>query len=301
MTLAAGVAGLLSATAVQAGPKIPAGSYQQSCTNIAINAELALTAKCAPINKDPGAFTQGTLPLNLYYECVGDISNNDARLECQRNPNSGRIQAANAGINYARQVILGLPSSAGDRLMGMRMLFQRGMDTSFFQMWNRDAVAKAYADDLGEPANGALRGQVIERAYQYVLGYSPPSDRAAFWDARLREGKGIGYINIVGEESTRLNASEIARKMTLLRVYKAGMGRNPDKGDQDYWVPRKETYQQMLDANRAWLYSARGAKDPTDTVRRALENKYAKTNVSDNDIKVAMAKYTEGKRIFDEM
>lgn len=79
------------------------------------------------------------------------------------------------------------------------------------------------------------------------------------------------------------------------------MGRPPTAAEQGHWTPRTENYSQMIEAHRNWLYSPQGAKDLSETVKRALTDKYAKKSVNDADVKNAMIQYANGKKIYDEM
>lgn len=72
------------------------------------------------------------------------------------------------------------------------------------------------------------------------------------------------------------------------------MGRIPTVGDFEYWMPRDATYQEIVNANRKYLYSAKGANDLTETVKRHLDDA-GKSNPSIADINGAIVKYSQKK------
>lgn len=124
-------------------------------------------------------------------------------------------------------------------------------------------------------------------------------DEQAYWEAQVAAQK-AWYATIVGAEREGLNKDKAARTQMLNRVCKAAFGRDAQAGDLDYWLPRDDTYRAVLDANRNWLYSAAGAKDLSETVRRALK---AAKGVEPNgeQVKAAAANLTPGRPIYVEM
>lgn len=147
----------------------------------------------------------------------------------------------------------------------------------------------------GKPVGVKATKDDIERAFQTVYGYSAPSNRFAFWSAQTAD-----YARIVAEETKRLNAEPLARKLLIAKVYKDTFGRVANKAEMDYWLPKAEYYKQIFDANRAFLYAPNGAKDLVETVKRALTTNNGKTP-NDGEIKTALEKYRKTKAIYDEM
>jgi hypothetical protein len=282
-----------------AAPAIPPGSYRQSCRNIKVDAtKLSLIADCDP--KDKGKFWEGTQPLDNYFYCVGDIWNDDGYLRCNKPVNSPKMVAARKAIAAGIESAFGRKAEASETVGWIRKMFSSGMDQTFEKGWTPLQARIFFNQYVARPENGELRTKIIKQAFHTVYGMETPAERQAFWDAKLKDG-GDAYTRVVADELSRMNASSIARKMTVLRVYKDTMGRPPTADESAYWTARTEHYQGMVDAARNWLYSPQGAKDLTETVRRALQDKYAQPSVSEQAVKDAMEKYAKTRKIFDEM
>ena len=95
-------------------------------------------------------------------------------------------------------------------------------------------------------------------------------------------------------------STEISVRLIITRAYKESFGRIPTKAETEYWTPQKKVFGEILDANRAFLYSPGGAKDLRETVARALYDNSG-GQPSDKQIGDAIEKYGKTKSIYVEM
>ena len=101
-------------------------------------------------------------------------------------------------------------------------------------------------------------------------------------------------------KSAAFPGAEDFRRNIIKNVYLTAMGRPAQASELDYWLPRKENFDQMIAASRTWLYSPSGAKDLRETIVRAYlaKNDQPPTNAF---IKNAIASLKPEKLIFKEI
>ena len=83
-------------------------------------------------------------------------------------------------------------------------------------------------------------------------------------------------------------------------AYVTAFGRMPTDGDLSYWQPRTEGYKEIVEANRAWLYSPRGVQDLVEAVTSVLKFNLNKTPSTD-EINTATSEYRKKRLVFTEM
>jgi hypothetical protein len=139
----------------------------------------------------------------------------------------------------------------------------------------------------------------VEAAFKDVYGFGASPKDVAFWNAEMLAGRG-GYQYITFVERNKLNSDKVIRRLMITNAYKKAMGRVPSPGDYDYWQPRAETFKELVEAARSYLYSPGGAKDLSETVSRALEAKTG-SKPSAEQVKEGVIRYSQTRAIFDEM
>lgn len=298
--------GLLMACAVngQAQQPNPPGSYLKSCNPVKAEGG-KLTAVCAsgnPYTILGGEAFVGASTIESFFECEGDISNNKGTLVCNRNPNSFKLKNAKAAIKYGMTQVLGIPP-AGDTetyyWLG-RMFSEGGLQPKYFQhqgLHSKDAE-DFFQKHLAAPKSGNVRKAVINQAFNDVYGWPAKPSDLAFWDTAFQKG-GNGYYMVLLVERPKLGTDKVIRRLVINNAYLKAFGRAASKGNFDYWMPRSETYKELVAAQRTWLYSANGQTDLNEMVSRAVQSKNGTTNVT--LILQATQKAKAGKLIYAEM
>lgn len=292
---------------------IPSGTYQNTCDTIATKGAV-LTAYCK--TKTPGQSTLSKVlgagaqfksanltSLDAYYECEGDISNNDGNLQCSRNPDSVLMKKAKAAIRRtARYVIGGVEPSDSTLSSYVRLMFSHNLQAKFF--------ASKYKAAGGDPeliamfnkeisTNTELKSKVIQNGYEEAYGRGPGPEQIASY---LNDSSVIHKGIVVNAERKLMkdDYSNLVRGIAIFNAYKDTMGRPPTAGDRQYWNPRIATYKEIAEASRAYLYSPNGAKDLLETIKRALEDKNGKEPDSEQ-VNKPLILYSQKKAIYDEM
>lgn len=163
-----------------------------------------------------------------------------------------------------------------------------------------DAVAgwKAW---LASPFTGdGNRTKVINAAYMEVYGVLPLAIERDVWMKRIKAQE-AWYAIIVSKEISGLNSADARRRDMITRAYNHAFGRPAnDTEDMPHWLPRKEHYRPLIQAQRQWLYSERGAKDLWFAAEKALTAKYKK-QPSPAEVNAAVEKFRPGRLIYIEM
>ncbi len=102
------------------------------------------------------------------------------------------------------------------------------------------------------------------------------------------------------KESAALNASPAARKAMIERAYQRAEGRAPYAGDAQFWGPKNEHFHEIVEAERTWLYTAKGAGELAAVAGRAWLALYG-TPPTDANTKAMLIKATPAKMIYAEM
>ncbi len=272
---------------------LPPGSYQQSCQKITYLAN-NLIANCRQKN---GSYQDSTL--NHYYLCKGDISNQNGNLTCAKDENQTRVQKFINATKDARNRVFG-DSDYGSTFGWMDAMMTKNYYQKLFydETVNGGLLVSFFRDVLFDPKNAALRTIVADRALIDVYGISNKQQRA-YYEKEIVD-HGAVYITIVSDEQKKLNSSPVVRVPTITAAYQKAFGRPPTTNDFNYWKARTETFKEMVEASRIWLYSSNGVVDLMVTVRRALEAKSGNSPTPEQ-VSVAVKKYWDTKAIFAEM
>jgi hypothetical protein len=149
-------------------------------------------------------------------------------------------------------------------------------------------------------AGDGTRTKIVKAAYMEVYGQLPLISENNDWSLKIKE-KNAWYTTIVLAEIEKLNKDQVKRKAMIDRVYQVVFGRSADAGNLQYWMPRKEHYRLIVQANRSWLYSDNGKGDLHDTVKRAFINKTNYKTPSETQIKNTAGAFSLKKLIYSEM
>jgi hypothetical protein len=281
---------------------VPTGSYQQSCTDYT-NAGGDLKANCKAKGGGTGTTGGGGMwgsTLVNFFECQGDIANNNGNFVCNRNINSPLMVKTKAAFDAQYKAVTGSKiANYEEYKYFLRLMFADGMARQFYNKGRYgldDVNLKDFIQNwLNKPENQSRKAEVVERAFKDVYNYGADPKFLAFYNTQ-----NIGYTDVVIAETAKLNSKPFVRRLMIVAAYKKTMGRPPTAGDFAYWEPRTEYFTQIVDAARAYLYSANGANDLAEAVKRALSNNMSGEPTS-AQIKSAIVKYTPNKTIFDEM
>lgn len=153
---------------------------------------------------------------------------------------------------------------------------------------------------LASPFSGDGTGlTVIKRVYLKVYGKYPTVEQNKAWMDLVKQQK-AWYSTMVFTEQGNLYKDTELRKKVIDSIYRNTMNRGAKQPELDYWLARKNDYEQMFIAARNFLYTDAGAKDLHDTVKIAywvMNKKYP----TEDEIKAAAEKYKPGKKIYLEM
>jgi hypothetical protein len=299
---------------------IPAGSYQKSCTVLGVDGYL-LKAIC-----NTGGLINDKKATILNFEfCIGDISNYDGMLFCPKDLQAEekareeeKKKAAQNAPKFTPQerelIISSTPAfvSAAVVVLGRYPYGEEEIGDWNKLMTNNYGMSQQVKEGLrfsdgvtflkkyiAKPEGSLARAHLISRAFYEVYGRPSSPTEQAYWDTQVKAQQSW-YVPLVSKIREELNSKPPERRTVIHTVYYYAMGRYATDGDMNYWASRKEDYKQMLEANRAWLYSPNGAKDLVETVTRALQVKNGKKPI-DSEVKNAMAKFTEKKMIYQQM
>lgn len=297
---------LASARGAAAQVTAPPGSYKQTCSDIKMEGS-TLKASCrgkgaTTVDKVLGAGEPfyNTDPLVNFYECDGDIWNDNSKLTCKRNPNHARLKQARAALNRGALNVLNRElDDAQDYSYWLGEMFKEGLLPRFYAGMTDEDATKFFSKFLTRPEQSNRRAQAVEAAFKDVYGFGASPKDVAFWNAEMLAGRG-GYQYIIFVESNKLNGDKVVRRLMITNAYRKAMGRVPKPGDYDYWQPRAETFKEVVAAARAYLYSPGGANDLAETVSRALEAKTG-SKPSTEQVKEGVIRYSKTRAIFDEM
>ena len=149
--------------------------------------------------------------------------------------------------------------------------------------------------DTKEQAN------VIERVFMEVMGRGASPDETAFWQPKMRNEGKWWYATMHGELVSYVNKENPEeRKGVIRRAYMRSLGRDAKPEEQSYWLPRTEHFRLIREANRTWLYSANGAKELPDVVKRVFKSEKDRWP-SESELKELMVKFGGQKLTFEEM
>lgn len=276
---------------------IPPGSYQQSCQKIEQMMGANLMAQCRRKN---GSWNE-SLMLKAYWECKGDITNQDGNLSCVRDANQPRVQ------NLKKVTLDSYYEVFGENLDEAKLYYQ--MNDVFkceycSQLYFTDKLTQLqttnyFRDQLMRDDFGAIRQGTANLAIKTVYGRNgyPTEYNGYAADMKIKTAY---FASIVEKETKKMNADKVARGLMILQAYKDAMGRPPTKEEREYWLSKTENYSELIKASRQWLYSTNGAKDLQDTVKKFYYDKNGK-QPDEQNVKSLIAKFAQGKRIYIEM
>jgi hypothetical protein len=276
--------------------KLPPGSYQQTCNFEKVQGS-SLSADCHSKNGQ-----SMKTKLQRYYLCNGDISNDNGNLTCNKT-GSGFFNYAKIAFEQAAPTFIGRAPKSNNEILSW-LDFMHSDPKGFMQdlyignMKEKEAVyvLKNY---LARDQSAELRKETIDRAFYHATGaLSNPADFAA-WDAKVKAQKDW-YGRILSAETQKMNKNKTARELMIKSAYVVSLGREATKTDMDSWMPRAETYRQIVEANRNWLYSSSGAKDLAGAVASVLQSKTNK-KPNEDEVKNAIGQFRPKRLIFMEM
>jgi hypothetical protein len=299
-TLVGGLLFLFAATRDAAAQFIPPGSYQGTCREIKLE-RTTLKAICAP--KDKGSFSY-TPPLELVFECDGDIWNDDGKLRCKRNRNSLLNNQAKASFRLASFFVYGSPpggdENAGYTYAWISMMFgEFRMPHVFFAGTTREDAEKVLKLILAKPSFGYLRKQVIDKAIYLATGSTPTPTEFAFWEAKIMNGA-AWYATISDSAKQEMNKKPPARRLMIRTAYVMVYGREPTEAEIAEWQARTDNFGSTVEHHRNRLYSPKGAADLAATVTGVLQFNL-KRNPTEDEVKTAIGEYRKKRQIFFEM
>lgn len=297
-TLLCGLLVIFAASQQASAQSIPPGSYQKTCENFRTEGA-NLIASCSA--KDKGKFKAPTKPLVDYFECDGDISNNDGEFKCNRNFNSALMQKAKTAIDAGYAEAYGRELTKTDAVYRgwIRQMFSGGMMGQFYSGMTPLGAKIYFNGYVSSPKNNSVRAEIINNAFMDVYNYGASPKDLAYWNAELQKG-GIQYPKIVAGESKKLNSDKVIRRLMIFTAYKKTMGKNATEAEIAYWMPKTEYFKQIIDATRSYLYATNGASDLAATVKRHLADK-GDDKPSIERVNAAIIKFSNTKAIYDEM
>lgn len=277
---------------------IPPGSYLKSCKNVK-TVGATLEANCNPKDKY-GEFAV-TAPLKNYFECDGDIRNDDSVLKCNRNRESALMQAARKSITSSYQSVMGSGVASEAHLTQLiQMMFERGMGQKFYAgkygfLIDTD-LTKMFKDALSKKSVAEKRS-VIERAYTYAYGRGPGAEQIARY---LNQNIAFSEIIAAEQQLMKSDSTNLLRGIAIVNAYIDSMGRPPTPAERAYWNPKLSFYGAIVKASRDFMYSPNGSKDLLETIKRAHN---ASTGKNPDSVQLAnlLTKYSQKRAIFDEM
>ncbi len=143
------------------------------------------------------------------------------------------------------------------------------------------------------------RADVIDRAFMEAYGRKADPNEQSANDSKVTSQKGW-FASIINDEIYRMSKDSFLRTVMIKYAYANSLGRVATTAEITFWVPRLERYPQIVEGNRAWLYTGNGAQDLRDATIKALTIKYSK-KPSENQIKNAIASFSSKRLIYPEM
>ena len=134
-----------------------------------------------------------------------------------------------------------------------------------------DAVNFLKAKLKSESAtNNKLILILLEKAFTESFGRASTTAEQSLWIARIKS-EGLWYAPIKSELMKQAQVDKKERTALIDRAYGYTLGRAATQEEVKYWLPHSEYYDQIVAANRAWLFSSSGASEYPEVVRRALK------------------------------
>jgi len=211
------------------------------------------------------------------------------------------VQKMNAAFAAGSVLVLGRDPKPSEPSQWIAMMGtpEYGMSQQVAQGISFLDAAKFLKMLIARPAGAALRAEAIDNAYLEVYGRPSTAVEQASWDAQVKAGK-AWFASIVVKESAKLNASPVERSAMIGRAYQRAEGRAPYAGDAQFWGPKSEHFREIVAAERAWLYTDKGANELVAVVGRAWQAKYG-TQATDTNTKAMLIKATPTRMVFAEM
>ncbi len=145
------------------------------------------------------------------------------------------------------------------------------------------------------------QARVIERAYVEVLGRGATPSDTSQWQARMRDEGKWWYATLHAELIRQMNKENRAeREGVIRRAYLRSIGRDAKPEERGYWLTRTEHYRLIREANRAWLYSAAGAGELPDVIKRLFKSQNDRWP-TEAELTEWMGKFGGQKLTFEEM
>lgn len=220
----------------------------------------------------------------------------DNRLKAMDN-----IDKMNAAFAAGSVLVLGRDAKPSEPYEWIKMMVtpEYGMSAQVSQGITFLDTAKFLKMLIARPAGAGLRAEAIDNAYLEVYGRPSTAVEQASWDAQVKASK-AWFASIVVKESAKLNASPAERSAMIGRAYQRAEGRAPYAGDAQFWGPKNEHFREIVAAERAWLYTDKGANELVAVAGRAWQARYG-TPATDANIKAMLIKATPTKMVFADM
>lgn len=288
---------LLFAADSLAQKQVPYGSYRDTCQSISVSGN-RLTALCKP--KNGSVLTQPLTNLDDFFLCSGDIANIDGVLQCTKGAGNPQLDKMVKTMNAAFRTVIGSDQTE-DPITWVRLYFKRRDDATWtFYKGFTSAIAEGFfIECLKLPNFAEPRKWAISNAWEFVYGKQPSPAEFAFWNAELLKNGGSSP-RIAGVETNKLNSNKINRRFMITAAYKRSLGRPASAKELDFWTPRTEVFGPIVEANRTYLYSAGGAAELPEVIKRRVYEKTGE-NPTPKQSTELIIKYTKTKAIFSEM
>jgi hypothetical protein len=181
---------------------------------------------------------------------------------------AAQLESARAAARSAEAVVIG-PGPGADYWL---RLYAQNSDANLHALQAGDFNYLAAVAELKRQAATIIyRGAATQNVMREVYGRDPYGEEYQHYKP-LVDAQQAWFVTIRTQEMNRMNSDPYLRRQTIERVYVEVFGRVPTQTDLGYWMPRKDTYRAMYDANMAYLYAH--PADLSATAARAWEVTY---------------------------
>ena len=211
----------------------------------------------------------------LLMALVGVAASHAAAQDVLASVGAAQLQAARAAVRSAEIVVFGGPpgpNPSDPDYWLQHYVANNDQHLHTLQAGEFNYVA-AVAELKRRAATIIFRGVATDRVMREVYGRDALGAEAQYYKT-LVDAQQAWYVTIRTQELQRMNSDPYLRRQTIERVYLDVFGRVPSQQDLAYWMPRKDTYQAMHDANMAYLYAPAHAGELRAAAARAWEISY---------------------------
>lgn len=211
----------------------------------------------------------------LVVALVGAAASQAAAQDVLATVGAAQLQAARAAARSAEAVVFGGPIGPGASDPDYWLHhYAAASDANLHALQAGDFnYVAAVAELKRRAATIILRGVATDRVMNEVYGRDAYGEEAQHYKP-LVDAQQAWYVTIRTAELQRMNSDPYLRRQTIERVYLDVFGRVPTQQELAYWMPRKDTYLAMRDANMGYLYHSAHAAELRATSARAWEVSY---------------------------